>query len=133
MPSAMDCSLAILNKGRAWWSHRRDQAQLDTAMVRRVDDPVSTILDSSPEHSDHLPVTLTLQAPVPSCRGRRPWRLPLQLLGDGGLKLELQALIKGYRTTCPPGEAVRRWKECKDFFFWGEESYKVRRNARLTA
>ena len=104
-----------------WSGSANTGARLDRWLVsaallggQRSWDPVSTILDSSPEHSDHLPVTLTLQAPVPSCRGRRPWRLPLQLLGDGGLKMELQALIKGYRTTCPPGEAVRRWKECKD-------------------
>ena len=77
-------------------------------------DPVSNILAASPETSDHLPVSLTLRAPAPPCRGQRPWRLALQLLGDEQFAEELSALVRHHRASCVPGQAVRRWKECKD-------------------
>ena len=66
MPSAMDCSMAVLNKARAWWSHRRDQAQLDPVMVRRVDEHMRCVTGDVRGPRPVLLAARALQAPAAS-------------------------------------------------------------------
>ena len=66
MPSAMDCSMAVLNKARAWWSRRRDQAQLDPVMVRRVDEYMRCVTGDVRGPRPVLLAARALQAPAAS-------------------------------------------------------------------
>ena len=89
MPSALDCSMAVLNRGRAWWSRRRAQAQLDAEAVRRVDEYMRCIMGdvrgprpallaaravqapSTTPHKRHSPSVTAIPRPPPAERGSR--------------------------------------------------------------
>ena len=101
--------------GRSGSGARLDRWLLSGALLSPGSgwDAYSAILGAGPELSDHLPVTLSLQGPAPPCVGKRPWRLPLQLLTEPLFKLELLQLVRSYRASCPPGQAILQWQRCK--------------------
>ena len=43
MPTAMECAMAVLQRGRHWWSLRREQTEVDKDMTRRIDEYMRSV------------------------------------------------------------------------------------------
>ena len=72
MPSALDCALAVLNRSKAWWSHRRAQMVVDAAMARRIDDYMRSLTGIVRGPRPVLLHVRSIQAAARSPQARRP-------------------------------------------------------------